>query len=103
LREAAAWCRAHELTGFVPSLLLGSARLAAARGEGERAALLFGAVQAAREAGASIEQQGDAAQDEALIEQARAALSPPAWDAAWQRGQAMSAAQALACIEGLQP
>jgi predicted ATPase/DNA-binding winged helix-turn-helix (wHTH) protein/tetratricopeptide (TPR) repeat protein len=103
LREAAAWCRTHELTGFVPSLLLGAARLAAARGASELAALLFGAVQAAREAGASIEQQGPAAQDETVIAQARAALQPQVWDAAWQRGQALGAAQALACIEGVQP
>ncbi len=71
------------------------ALIAAAAGEGERAARLFGAAAALREAFGTSQQANDRELNERAIAKAREAIGEPAYSNAWDEGGRMSLAEAL--------
>ncbi|HSH81800.1 MAG TPA: tetratricopeptide repeat protein [Herpetosiphonaceae bacterium] len=72
------------------------ATLAGACGEVERAARLWGASEALRDALGTPAQPHQAVADEAEKQRARAQIGDIAWAAAWEQGQAMTLEQAVA-------
>jgi hypothetical protein len=71
------------------------AMIAAATGQGTRAARLFGAAAALREAFGTSQQANDRALNERSIARAREHASEPAFSAAWDEGGRMSLEAAL--------
>jgi tetratricopeptide (TPR) repeat protein len=80
----------------VPDRLEAFAKLAGAVHQPQRAARLFGAASAMRERLGVPIPPVERADYEAALAQARAQIDPPAFDAAWAEGAAMSEEQAVA-------
>jgi tetratricopeptide (TPR) repeat protein len=78
-----------------PAGLEGLARVAAAHGQAERAARLFGATAAWRSTPALLRMSFDPAGYDHLVSTARAALGEEAFAAAWAAGQAMPLEEAV--------
>ncbi len=77
--------------------LVGLAGVAAGRGQAERAARLFGAVEALREAtGVEITYPPSRALHESDVSTARGQLSAEAFEAAWAEGRTMALGEAAA-------
>lgn len=76
------------------SCLEGLASSYAAQGQLERAALLFGAAQAQRDALRYIFYPSNGEEYERSVAETRAALGEAAWTRAWDRGRAMTLNQA---------
>ncbi len=83
-------------TLIAPFDLEGLAGVAVARGEFRWAAQLWGAAEALREASAVPLPPVDRTTYEQAVQAARAQLSEPAYEAAWQEGRTMTPGQALA-------
>lgn len=71
------------------------ALIAAATGEAERAARLFGAAAALREVFGTSQQANDRELNEGAIAKARETIGEPAFSNAWEEGGRMSLAEAL--------
>ncbi len=82
--------------GAVANQLENVAYIAIDRGEHERAARLFGAAEALREAAESPRAMEEVPEFEAFVERARAAVPGAAFDLAWEAGRATSQADAVA-------
>jgi hypothetical protein len=81
-----------------PDDLEGLACVAAARGEAERAAKLFGASEALPEAMGAPLEPGDRALQEPYLAAARSQLDEAAWQEAWAQGQAMTLEEAISYV-----
>jgi non-specific serine/threonine protein kinase len=80
---------------FIQFALIGAASVAGARGQGDRAARLFGAADALRDAlGVPVPPSSQPTINQ-LVAVARRLLDPAAFDAAWAAGRALTAAQAI--------
>jgi tetratricopeptide (TPR) repeat protein len=97
-REALASAREAGETRFVPWCLPGFGALAAAAGQDARAARLFGAAAALRQATGEwwVPLHAPRADHRATVAAVRARLGNLAFDAAWAAGQAMTLEQAVA-------
>jgi predicted ATPase/DNA-binding SARP family transcriptional activator len=91
--------RLGEHTGYIPRVLEGFARLAAAEGQAERAARLFGAREAHREAHEGRRTPSQQAEWERRVAAVREQLGEAAFAAAWVAGRALLLEQALACAQ----
>ena len=100
LAEALALARCEGDRPAVADILEGLARVAAARGgstrDAERAARLYGAATALREATGAPLAPVELALYERHVARAREQLDPAAFDAAWAAGRAMTSEQAVA-------
>jgi predicted ATPase/DNA-binding SARP family transcriptional activator/class 3 adenylate cyclase len=87
----------HRELGDDPGIVRGLARLAgaAAQGRPERAARLFGAAEALREARGTVIEPGERAAYECAVATARAQLREDEFAAAWVQGRVMPLDQAL--------
>jgi len=81
----------------VAETLLGLACVAAARGAAERAARLFGASEALREAMGTPPEPGESALQEPYLATARSQLDEASWQEAWAEGRAMTLEEAISC------
>ena len=95
LREGLALNREVGSWEYVAYCLEGFAGLAGAKGEGVRAARLFGAAERLREDIAAPLPPVDRAGYERSIVTARAQLDGAAWEAAWKEGRAMAPEEAV--------
>jgi DNA-binding CsgD family transcriptional regulator len=96
-REALGLGRSRPATRVVNDLIEDVALLAAAVGQAERSARLLGAAAARRErVGLRIRLTSDQVAQEQAMATARAALGPPAFEAAWAAGRNLDPAQAVA-------
>jgi hypothetical protein len=88
------WGYAFSLEGF--------ARLAHSQGETRRAAQLYGAAEALRQAMSSPLSPGDQAKQDLIINDLRSQLGEVDFSAAWNAGQAMLVEEAVAfALEGV--
>jgi hypothetical protein len=69
--------------------------VAAARGETERAARLFGASEALSEEMGAPPESGESALQEHYLAAARSQLDEASWQEAWAQGQAMTLEEAI--------
>ena len=91
-------CNTHLDTGDnlgAPDDLEGLACVAAARGETERAARLFGASEALPEAMGAPPESGESALQEPYLAAARSQLDEASWQEAWAQGRAMTLEEAI--------
>ena len=86
----------QELGSKSAFVLEGFAGLAGTQGQADRAARLYGAAEALREATHRPIQPFDRSLRERLLTAARAQLDAAAWQAAWAEGRAMPLEQAIA-------
>ena len=93
-KEALVMSQSLERKPTVINTLEGMATLAGSRGEASRAAHLWGAAQAAREASGIALSPGDRALHEPYLNSARSRLGEEAWEAALAEGRAMSLQEA---------
>lgn len=98
--------QAHELRDRVSiyDCLQSLGALAGARGELSRAAQLWGAADALREASGYSLPPGEAAMYEPYLIEARSRLDEAAWQEAWARGRSMTYEEAISyALESVQP
>jgi hypothetical protein len=90
--------RSHREIGAklaAPENLLGLACVAAAQGEAERAARLFGASEALPEAMGAPLEPGEIALQEPYLTVTRSQLDETSWQEAWAQGRAMTLEDAI--------
>jgi predicted ATPase/DNA-binding SARP family transcriptional activator/Tfp pilus assembly protein PilF len=95
LKESLALCRHLAITGLVPQCLEGCAAVAQAQGQSRRAARLFGAAEALRDASPAPRPAWVQAEHERRVAVVRAGLGEEAFAAAWAVGRAMTLAEAV--------
>jgi len=100
LRESLTFCLEEGIRVFISITTAGLAGVAAARGEAERAARLFGASEAIFQAAGGKVFGNYLTEMDHDVAAARAQVDEETWHKAWQEGWAMTLAQAIECALG---